>query len=509
MRTSTSLGMAAVVVLVILFGSFLVETGKEGDNVSFVILHSNDTHCYYGDDGNLGLSTLKSLEERYIASGDTVFAVDAGDFLQGNSYGTVTMGEASVTMMNTIGYDVGVPGNHDFDFTFSVLLERAADLNYPLICANLIYGSTGESVFPEYIVLEKGDVRLGFFGLLTPDTVTSTRDGNMEDAVVTDPVEASRDMVSLLSSMDVDYIVAIGHVGLLRSYSITSDEICSLVPGIDIFIDGHSHTEMEDGKVCDGSIDLIESDTLIASTGAYCHSFGEITVTDSGKMTAKLYRGEALPNPEVEAVLSDIEMKVQDLLSEHVAESQVTFSGDRELNRTRETPLANLVADSVRKYAGTDVAIVNGGSVRAGLVPGEITLKTIYDIVPFQNTVVTMNLKGQKLYDLMEYSYSHLGVMHGGFVQISGMTVHYDSTKDVSSRVVSIEIDGKEIDRDGDYSLATYDFVADGGDGNDTFLGIAQRLDGDSTTALKEYIKGLGTITEDSVDMGRQVDVAS
>ena len=173
-------------------------------------------------------------------------------------------------VMNSVGYDVGIPGNHEFDFGFPVLLERASSLNYPLICANLSYPD-GKSVFPEYVVLEKNGVEVGFFWLLTPDTAINVKAGKMGDAIVTDPVEAASRMVTLLRGMNVDKVVAIGHIGL-ESTTITSDQICDRVHGIDLFIDGHSHTAMEDGKA--EGFDLIPSDTVIASTGGHCTSFG-------------------------------------------------------------------------------------------------------------------------------------------------------------------------------------------------------------------------------------------
>jgi len=111
--------------------------GYEEADKSFTILHSNDTHCYLGDDDNLGFATLKALKDEAIADGETVFVFDSGDFLQGNVYGTMTKGEASVSVMNAVGYDLGIPGNHEFDYTFEVFMERASELNYPIICANL------------------------------------------------------------------------------------------------------------------------------------------------------------------------------------------------------------------------------------------------------------------------------------------------------------------------------------------------------------------------------------
>jgi len=507
MRTSTVLSIAGVAVLLILFGSFIASSGNDDGDGSFIILHSNDTHCYLGEDGNLGFSTLKSLKEQKISEGNTVFLIDAGDILQGNVYGTVTEGEASVEVMNEVGYDLGVPGNHDFDYTFPVMMEKFSELNYPIICSNLVYTSTGHSIFPEYKILERDGIRLGCFGILTPDTVTTTREGNMGDSTVTDPVAAAKRMVSLLEGEDVDYIVCVGHVGVIRSYTITSDQICSQVPGIDIFIDGHSHTEMEDGKVCDGSIELIPSDTVIASTGSYCKTFGIITVDPDKGIDAKLYRGEAMSDKTIDETVTDIHETVDEKLGEVVGSTTIYLDGERGHVRCGETNLGDLLTDAIRTYAGTDVAIVNGGGIRSSIAEGDITLEDLYNVLPFQNDLVTLTVTGENIYNIMEYSYSHAGEEFGGFMHISGMALKYDASKEAGSRIVSVTIGGKDLDRSASYTLATFDFITTGGDGMTELLNIPKQVVGSDIDSFKEYIEKLDSVTESSIEGGRQVSV--
>lgn len=152
---------------------------------SFAIVHTNDTHCHYDDEGSAGFTTVASLRDEL--SGDMpVFTVDAGDLMQGNAYGTVTKGLASVRIANSVGYDLGIPGNHEFDFGIDTVIQRAAQLNYPVICSNLVDKDTGKPVFEEYKILKKGNVRVGFFGLLTDETVASVKEGNLGNAVITD-----------------------------------------------------------------------------------------------------------------------------------------------------------------------------------------------------------------------------------------------------------------------------------------------------------------------------------
>ncbi len=497
MRSTRLIAIVTIAIVAILALTYVT---RDGDDGSLVILHSNDTHCHY-DDG-LGLSTLKALKDSMESKGDAVFVVDAGDFLQGGTFGTITQGRSSVDVMNSVGYDVGIPGNHEFDFGFPVLLERASSLNYPLICANLVYPD-GKSVFPEYVVLEKNGVKIGFFGLLTPDAAINVKAGKMGNTVVTDPVEAASRMVPLLRGMDVDKVVAIGHIGL-ESATITSDQICDRVHGIDLFIDGHSHTAMEDGEA--EGFDLIPSDTVIASTGGHCTSFGIVRM-DGEKVKAGLYKGEPLRDTQVDEAVRKVKEECTAVLGTSIATSEVFLDGERNDIRTKETNMGDLVADAMRWYGGSDVSAVNSGTIRSSIQAGEITLNDVYTVLPFQDDLVILEVEGQRLYDMMEASYSHFGAASGGFLQISGMDVTYDPSAEVGSRVVSICVDGSEVDPDGLYTICTTDYLAKGGDGNTALTGYAYAGVGDNAMALSMYLLRLETIKESDITMGRQTAV--
>jgi 5'-nucleotidase len=509
MKNSYVAAIATVCVLAVLFASFAVYEDSGTESSDFILIHTNDTHCYYDNEKGLGFPTVKALKDKYVAEGNATFLVDAGDFIQGNAYGTLTMGEASIEVMNTVGYDVGVPGNHEFDYTFEVMLENTSKLNYPIICSNLIYKTTGESVYPESLVIEKKGVRIGFFGLLTPDTERDSKAGCMGDAEVTDPSKAAERMVNILKGEDVDCIVAISHLGVSRSDSVTSDQVCSKVDGIDIMVDGHSHTEMEDGKVCDGSIDLIPSDTVIVSTGCYNKNVGVVTVTDEDDVSAKLYRGEKLHDPAVDAAIKKVTEDLDELLKQKVGHTDIYLDGRRETVRVNETNLGDLVADSMRKAAESDIALINGGSVRTSVEIGDIILKNIYDINPFLNTLMFFEITGKELKEEMEFSYSKYGEEFGGFLQVSGIVVKYDTTKDVGSRIVSIEFDGKEVKDDEVFTVVTTDFIATGGDGNEIFLGKTGKVIGELLTCIVDYLKDVGNVTESTVQMDRLIPLLS
>lgn len=503
MRTSHAVTIAAIAVLVVLIGSFIVSVNNdESGDGSFVILHSNDTHCYLGDDGNLGFATLKSLKVEKQSESNAVFVFDAGDFLQGNVYGTLTEGIAPVMVMNQIGYDLGVPGNHEFDFTLPVLKERTSQLNYPIICSNLVDNSTGESVFEEYKILKKGGVTLGCFGLLTDQTATTTKKGNMGDAVVTDPIEAAERMVSFLETKGVDYIVCIGHLGVDKNRGITSDQVCNRVPGIDIFIDGHSHTEMEDGKVCDGSIELLPSDTVIASTGQFLENVGVIKVTNK-TISAKLYRGPALENEAVTKTIAKVEAEQEEILKKKIGETEVELEGTKKIIRNNETNLGDFVTDVMRIKSGADIAIINSGALRASIPVGDVTNGSVYAMMPYLNTLVLFEVPGSVLWDAMKQSFAQKD--DGGFLQFSGMTVTYKAV-DGGYEIVSITKDGKEIDKDATYKLAATDYLAGGGDGHEYLTKYKGQEFVEINYSVIDYITEIETITDSTIQGGRLIE---
>ena len=352
-------------------------------------------------------------------------------------------------------------------------------------------------------------MKVGFFGLLTPDTKDTTKEGNMGDTVVTDPIDAAKRMVDLLKTEDVDYIVAIGHIGTTGAISITSDKICHDVPGIDIFIDGHSHTEMEDGKICDGSRALLDSDTVIASTGAYSKTVGVVTVKSDGKIIAKLYRGEKLQNDEVDKVIEKVEESIKKECSKKIGSTEIFLDGERQDVRTKETNLGDFAADSLRILAESDISLIGGGNIRKSIEIGDITLGNVYDVQPFQNDVVVVTAKGQDVKNAMEFSLAHEGETFGGYLQISGFEVKWDPSKESGSRVVSMEIDGNEMSLTSTYTVAMSDFLALGGDDNKAFVGLDKVVTGDQTQMFVQYIESVGTITQDTIQMGRIVSVES
>ena len=497
-------GIAACALAFCLIMAFVIPQvdDEEIEDKSFVIIHTNDSHCHYADEDHVGFETVTALKEQYSKE-STVFTVDAGDYLQGASYGLISLGEASVEVMNTVGYDVGIPGNHEFDFSFQVFLERVEAANYPIICSNLVYNDTGKSVLDEYLILEKGGVRIGFFGLLTEQMTKSPLLG---EAKVTSSIEAAQRMVKILKDEDVDYIVAIGHLGVKREGFTTSDEVCNKVEGIDIFIDGHSHTEMEDGKVCDGSIILEPSNTLIASTGCYVKNVGVVTSNSEG-ITAKLYRGPALQNEVTGKAVSEVMRKADERLNTKIGTTEILLYGERPEIRNQETSMGDFITDAMRKSSNSDVAIIGGGTIRSSIQVGDITVKMTYETLPFANTLCTVNVPGSVIWDDMEYSLSLQKEGKGGYLQFSGMTITYDPNAEVNHKISSLKIGGEEIDKSATYKVATTNYIAEGGDGHTWYADYTQAIEGDLNMVFIGYISSLGTITESTIQGDRLIAV--
>lgn len=503
------MGVTAVaIVIVLLFSYVYIDNGEDGDLSGEVyIIHTNDSHGYYSE--YLGFESVVALVDDYESRGATVFLLDAGDAFQGTSITMLTHGSSTVDVMNAVGYDVMVPGNHEFDYGLDTYLGYTELLDFPTISANTVWVDDGSLVFDPYVILEEDGYRLGVFGLSTPDTVSSVFSGYLDDVEFTDPVQAASDMVETLQSQDVDAIVCLGHIGVDPSSSITSDEICAQVDGIDVFVDGHSHTVMEGGAVSDGSVTLQESDTLIASTGCYIQHIGVVHMTADGGPEAYLVDA-AGSDTEVESAIGDVRSQLEDTLSRVVGQTEVELYGDRTPSRLQETTLGDFVTDTLRELTGADIAVYNGGAFRASIAPGTITANDVYTALPFENYVVTKTVTGQQVWDLMEASVSNLPGADGGYMQVSGIIVTYDSSRDPFDRVVSITMsDGTPLDLDSEYLVAANDFVMAGGDGYEWLGDIeVEGMHGLAFDAIFDRLSAMGTVTSEDVVTGRLTDVA-
>ena len=422
-----------------------------------VILHTNDSHGRV--DTNLGFSRVAVAKERLEGAGATVLLLDAGDTLHGLPFATVSEGESIVKLMNEAGYDAMTTGNHDYNYGQDRLAELNERADFPILAANVVK-EDGTTLLDGAAVIEKGNVKFGIFGLATPETVYKTNPNNVAGLTFADPIETARQQVAALEAQDCTLIIALAHIGLDESSNETSRMIAEQVEGIDIIIDGHSHTVLENG--------MWVNSTLIASTGEYIESIGCIDIDSEGYAAATLLTaedfGEADVDDGIEALLAQITAEQDELLNIVVGQTSVELTGAREVVRTSESNLGNLAADAFRNATGADIALTNGGGIRDSIPAGDITKKQLVTVFPFGNYVVTMNITGEQLVQMLENGVSRYPDADGRFPQVSGLSFKFDPAQEIGSRVFDVRVGGAEVDPAATYKLATNDYIAVGGD---------------------------------------------
>ena len=466
-----------------------------------VIAHTNDVHGRVNDDswaGSIGMASIKNIMDALRDQHANTFLVDAGDIFHGTTFATLEEGESMVEVMNQVGYDLMVPGNHDFNYGQDRLLELAEMANFPLITANVQYAADDTDFMNPYYIQDFDGVLVGFFGLTTPETTYKTHPDNVIGLNFLNPIFQATAMVAELEPL-VDIIILLGHIGIDENTAITSEDIALAVPGIDVIIDGHSHSILPDG--------LMVGDTLIVSTGEYMKNLGVFTLTvQNGEIID--HEVMLIDNDMIDELNYGYDYEVQSfidalvadqgiILNEVVGQTAVELVGTRGDVRTGETNLGNLIADSMIIVTEADVAITNGGGIRSSIAAGDITLGNIITVLPFGNIIVTIELTGQELLDSLEHGTSAYPDAEGMFPHVAGMTFDINLSNAEGSRVENLMIGGVAVDLAAIYLVATNDFMAAGGDGYDIF-------------AAKERVgefKGLHEALTDMFTLGVDVEM--
>lgn len=444
------------------------------ESVHLIILHTNDMHGRIlpeDDRGNaIGLPEIAAGVNVIRQHNAPVLLLDAGDTFHGMPAINISKGMNMVKLLNAMGYDAMVPGNHDYNYGSPRLLELTKALNFPVLSANTADKATGKLLFPDYTIIEKDGVKIGLFGITTPDTSRKTAPENVRSVKFTDAVTASKAMVKKLQGK-ADVIVAIMHVGVEPASSIISTDIAKAVPGIDVIIDGHSHTELPEG--------ITVGTTLIAQTGYYDHRLGRVDIwLENGKITAKqaqLYTAANLQaiapqsDAEIANMITAMDEENAPLFAQVIARSNQSLPNEYEIVRSQETALGDLAADALRSTANSDIALVNGGSIRAALPEGDITMGDMMTIFPFGNTIKKVAMTGGDITAALEHSISGYPDISGGFLQVSGIEFTFDPALPAGQRITSIKVNGRPLQADTVYTVAMNDFMAAGGDGNTAF----------------------------------------
>lgn len=472
----------------------------EGDEL--VIVYTSDVHNgYERTDERMGYAALADYVKKLEAQGKNVLIMDGGDAIQGEAVGTLSKGKYLVELMNKVGYDLAVPGNHEFDFgmdTFLDLAKNAADYDY--VSCNFT-DMEGKPIFDAYKTVKVGQKTIAFVGITTPETFTKSTPTYFQDADGNyiysfcegnngqDLYDAVQKAIDDAKAAGADYVVAVGHLGIDgESSPWTSKEVIANTTGLVAFLDGHSHSLIHGEAVADKAgkpVALVAASTKL-------EKFAVVSINcNIGSTTVQMINEHAEDDAEVLAAVEEISGKLEGLLAEVVATSEIDLlthdaDGNR-IIRKQETNLGDLCADAYRTVLGSDVAFVNGGGIRVTVKAGDVTFGDVIAVHPFNNMACMVEVKGQVILDALELAYSALPGESGGFLHVSGLTCEVDSSVESTvvkddkgafvevtgaRRVSNVKIGGEPIDPEKTYTVASHNFMLkSGGDGYAMFLG--------------------------------------
>ncbi len=480
-----------------------------------VILHTNDVHGAVA-----GYAYITALKAELVKRGAEVILADAGDFSQGEPYVSVSKGASAVEMMNTAGYDVVTLGNHEFDYGYAQLAENLKAAKFKIICANIL--KDGSTVFdPTFVYTTKSGLKIGFFGLDTPETQTKVNPGLIQgieflsnSAGSTALNDCAKAQVDALRKGGADIVIGLWHLGVDDEPAPDghrSADVLAKLSGVDLVLDGHSHTVMTAG----------ENGAAIQSSGTKFANIGAVVIDDASKKIesrfliptqvlggedGKTVVSELAKDETVAAAAKKITDDVDAKYGAVFAKSEVTLNGDKAPgNRTMETNNGDLITEAMRwsvlKEKGSVtvpkenvVAIQNGGGIHAAIKPGDVTMKDINTVLPFGNTVAVVYVTGAELLEVLEASTFSAPTAVGGYPQTTGIKFTVDTTKKYDANAetypdstyygpksiqrVSIQsINGKKFDPKATYAVVTNNFCAAGGDTYFAFTAASAQFD--------------------------------
>ncbi|WP_421616907.1 bifunctional metallophosphatase/5'-nucleotidase [Brevibacillus sp. TJ4] len=439
-----------------------------GDAVTtqVTIAHANDVHGHIKEDAGqkeFGYAKMATIFNEWRAESENFLLLDAGDTFQGTIFVNQFKGESIIPVLNALDFDVMAAGNHEFDFGSEQLLKLRDALEYPVLAAN-VYKEDGTHLLAPTFKTEIGGKTFGIVSVVAEDTPVLTHPDNVKGLTFKNPIEVLKETVPELKK-EVDHVILLSHVG----YDVDK-QIAENVEGIDLIVGGHSHTALREPELVNG--------TYIVQDWEYGKSVGradlyylddELVAFTSG---LKEFDETVQADPEIEKMVQEIEKNIDSVMDVVIAKSEVALDGDRTLVRTRETNVGNLIADIMlertQSIAGyeADVALANGGGIRAQLPAGDITKKDLYSLLPFENnTLAIVEVTGAELKAALENGVSDVENGAGRFPQISGMSFTFDPSKPAGERVVEVKVGDADLDLEKTYKLATIDFLAAGGDG--------------------------------------------
>lgn len=496
---------------------------------SVTILYTNDVHC-----GIDKYPLIAAYRAGLIAKGEEVITVDAGDAIQGEVIGTLTEGEAAVDLMNEVGYDLAILGNHEFDYGMDVILTLAEEkAEYEYISCNFVDLRTDETVFEPYSIIEADGMKIAFIGVSTPETLTSSTPAYFKDEngeyiygfCGDEFYDVIQNSIDEALTEGADYVVGLGHLGINgTTEGWKSTDVIANTEGLDVFIDAHTHETIEGSLYYDKNGDEV----LLSSTGTKLNNIGELTISSDGVIGSKLVDTDTILPENLSAgeldAYNSIKEKVDayndeiSYLYEELGTTEVKMTAYDEtgnwLVRRSETNLADFVADAYRSVTGADIGIVNGGGVRAELDEGVVTRKALMDINPWNNEMCVVEITGLQLLYALEHGARDYPELSGGFMQVSGISFEIDAYKESpvlvdgdgsfigveqgkETRVTNVRVGGEPLSLEKTYTVAGSQYVLmQGGDGRTMFEGskvvASENLPVDSEMLIIYFTETLG-----------------
>ena len=457
---------------------------------SLTILHTNDFHARFepiskydsgcGAEDNAegkcfgGSARLATAIEAARARSNNSILLDGGDRFQGTLFYTYYKGALAAEMMNRLGYDGMTVGNHEFDDGPEVLRGFMDAVDFPVLMSNADVSAEPllSDVLKKSTVIERGGEKIGLIGLTPEDTDELASPG--DNVAFSDPVAAVQAEVDALTAAGVNKIVVVSHSGY-----VVDQRVAAETTGVDVIVGGHSNTLLGDMDRAEGPYPTMVGNTAIVQAYAYGKFLGELNVTfnDAGEVTEAsgqplIIDAAVAEDKGVKARVAEAAVPLDEIRNMVVAEAASPIGGDREVCRAMECSMGTLIADAMLdrvKEQGIEIAIQNGGGIRASIDAGPITMGEVLTVLPFQNTLSTFQVTGATVLAALENGVSQIEEGAGRFPQVAGMTFAFDASKPAGARVSDVMVGGAPIDPDKLYGVVSNNYVRNGGDGYDMF----------------------------------------
>lgn len=489
MKLLKVLGLTAILLAAQACGTTSKPAAKTEDkpkDYELVIAHTNDVHGRAISGDGMGYARVATLIDQLKAdeANKNVIYLDAGDTFHGTNFATLERGDSIAKILDKMGLVATTPGNHDFNYGKERLGELDKNYGFEILAANVVDENDKHLVKP-YMIKEIDGVKVGITGLASPETLYKTNPNNVKGLKFEDPKTSLEKVVADLKKEGAEYIIVLSHLGDDESTVESERSDAAAVKGVNLIIDGHSHTTLTEKKMVNG--------IPVVSTGEYGKNLGVVKIDfddlkkgvdpvtyelitkeqamgkkgEDGKMV-----GGVEENKEIAEYINGIKEQQKAITEVKIGKTDVKLDGEREQVRTGETNLSDLITDAMVWKSEADMALTNGGGIRASINPGEVTVGDVITVLPFGNYVITKELTGADIKAALEHGFKDMPNAAGSLAQVGGITVDVDTTKPAGERVSNIAFkNGKKFDETATYVVATNDFMAVGGDGYGMFKG--------------------------------------